>query len=144
MEQTLYALDGLIVRADPFAATRLQFTTLSEIGAGPIERDRSFSEMLRLIIKELQLTNLGFTGTDIVTIAWNIDTCVGLSIIQREGTTGRDRLTWIHPMVRHCGLGTMMKAHALGRAAEAGVTRIWGNSDPESSWYYRTLGVRPA
>ncbi|MES9558846.1 MULTISPECIES: GNAT family N-acetyltransferase [unclassified Streptomyces] len=144
MVQILYALDELIVGADPFAATRLQFTTLSEIGAGPIDRDRSFNETLRLVAKGLELRSLSFNGTDIITIAWDNDTCVGLSIIQREGTTGRDTITWIHPVVRHCGLGTMMKAHALGRAAEAGITQIRGNNDPGSTRFYRTLGVLPA
>lgn len=44
-------------------------------------------------------------------------------------------------MVRHCVLGTMMKTYALGRAADAGATRIGGNSDPGSSRYFRMLGV---
>lgn len=43
MKQILYALDGLFVGADRFAAPRLQLTTLSENGAGPTERDRSTS-----------------------------------------------------------------------------------------------------
>ncbi|MEU9322049.1 hypothetical protein [Streptomyces sp. NPDC048295] len=144
MEQIAYALDRLNVWAEPFAATRLQFTTLSEIGAGPIDRDHSFSEMLLLIIDELQLTSLGFTGTDIITIAWDNNTSVGLTIIQREETAGRDKLTWINPTVRHRGLATVMKAHALGHATEAGITRIWGNGDLGASRHYRTLGVLPA
>lgn len=144
MKQTLYDLDGLIVGTDPFAATRLQFTGLAEIGSGPIARDRSFTEALGLIIDELRLTSLRFTGTDIVTIAWDLDVCVGLSIVKLEGTTGRDSLTWIHPMVRHCGLATLLKAHALGHAAAAGVTRLWANGDPRTTVFYGVIGVVPA
>ncbi|MEV7238952.1 hypothetical protein AB0N06_35115 [Streptomyces sp. NPDC051020] len=123
------------------AATRLQFTGLAEIGSGSIDRDRSFNTALGLIIDELQLTNLGFSGADVVTLAWDLDVCVGLSIVKIENGASRDSLTWIHPMVRHCGLATTMKAHALDLATNAGITRLWANGDFGTRVFYGVLGV---
>lgn len=145
MGQILYDLDDLIVGNSPFEATHLQFTSRAEIGMSESpNRDRSFSGMLGLVTDELPLVSLDFTGTDVVTIAWYSNQSVGLSIVRVEGKIGFDHLTWIHPTVRHCGLGTMMKMHALGRAVGVGVTRLWGNGDPGSSAFYRILGLVPA
>jgi len=143
-EHILYDLGGFIQEVDPFPTVQPQFTSTTVIGSGPIERDKSFSNMLGLVIDELQLTSLSFRGSDVVTLAWDVDVCVGLSIIQRDGAVGVDALTWIHPMVRHCGLGTAMKAHAIHEAMRAGVEQLRGNADVASIAFYGLLGIRPA
>ncbi|HZX01459.1 hypothetical protein [Kribbella sp.] len=144
MEQILYDLDGLIIGKSPFEGTQLEFTTVSEIGTSESpDRERTFSAMLGLIMDELRMVRLGFRGSDVVTIAWDLDRSVGLSVVRVEGEVGFDSLTWINPMVRHCGLGTIMKAHALGRVVDAGATQLRANGDPSSSAFYRTLGLVP-
>ncbi|WP_433348991.1 hypothetical protein ACQP25_35380 [Microtetraspora malaysiensis] len=66
-----------------------------------------------------------------------------MSIVKIDDGTGLDSLTWIHPMVRHCGLAALMKAHALDLAATASITRLRAGGDFGTRTFYGVLGVLP-
>ena len=111
----------------------VEFVSLREIAAGAAAaaRSRSLARMLfrvaaafdpplPLTVSDRQHVLIALAGRD----------CIGLSIIEPEGSFGFDMLTWVEVLWRHQGIGTAMKYRAVQNSHRAGITALWAPGLP--------------